>query len=185
MVFALTATTGDADDTYQRMKDAVEIITDTYGMNTLRYSFIVYGTLPKIIFDFKTNFPSRESLKYFIEQSQRATGRPSTKRVLDEVMQVIKVSSVRPSAKKIVVLLTDGASYDNPKDVERAIKTLEEQGIPVLTFALVNNPQTDFEVSKTVEPKELAEKVMESVLAGKCVHLYTSVIKDNFWSVAL
>ena len=185
MVFALTATTGDADDTYQRMKDAVEIITDTYGMNTLRYSFIVYGTLPRIIFDFKTNFPSRESLKYFIEQSQRATERPGTKRVLDEVMQVIKVSSVRPSAKKIVVLLTDGASYDNPKDVERSIKKLEEQGIPVLSFALVNNPQTDFEVPKTVEPKELAEKVMESVLAGKCVHLCTSVIKDNFWSVAL
>lgn len=181
VVFALTATTGDADGTFQRMKDAVEIITDTYGMNTLRYSFIVYGALPKIIFDFRTNFPSRESLKYFIEQSRRATGRPDTKRALEEAMQVIRGSSVRPSAKKILVLLTDGASYDNPQDVEKAIQALNKTGVPVLTFALVNNPKTDFEVPKTVEPGELAVKVMEIVLAGKCICLYSKLltITDN------
>lgn len=174
VVFALTATTGDADDTFQRMKDAVEIITDKYGMNTLRYSFIVYGALPRIIFDFRTNFPSRASLKYFIDQSQRATGRPDTKRVLDEALQVITDSSVRPSTKKIIVLLTDGASHDNPEGVKRSIKILEEIGVPVLTFALINNPQTDLEVPKTVEPGKLAEKVMEKVFAGKC-NCYTSL----------
>ena len=180
VVFALTATTGDADDTYQRMKDAVEIITDMYGMNRLRYSFIVYGTLPNIRFDFKTNFPRRESLKYFIEQARRETGRPDTKELLDKAMQIVKDSSVRPSAKKILVLLTDGASYDNPKEVESSIKAMEEQGVPVLIFALISNPQTDFEFPKTVEPRELAEKVMEKVLAGKCVCLQTAAIEDSF-----
>ena len=176
VVFALTATTGDADDIFQRMKDAVEIITDTYGMYTVRYSFIVYGAIPKIVFDFKTNFPSRESLKYNIEQSRIATGRPDTKRTLEEAMQVIRGSSVRPSAKKILVLLTDGASYDNPQDVEKAIQDLNKKGVPVLTFALVNNPKTDFEVPRTVEPGELAEKVMEKVLAGKYVCLYRTLL---------
>lgn len=176
MVFALTATTGNAEDTFQRMKDAVEIITDTYGIYTVRYSFIVYGAIPNIVFDFKTNFPSRESLKYFIEQSRRATGRPDTKRTLEEVMQVIRGSSVRPSAKKILVLLTDDASYDNPEDVDKAIEDLNKKGIPVLTFALVNNPKTDFEVPKTVEPGELAEKVMEKVLAGKYIGLYRTLL---------
>ena len=167
VVFALTATIGDVDDTFQRMKDAVEIITDTYGIHTLRYSFIVYGSIPNIAFDFKTNFPRRESLKYYIEQSQRVTGRPDTKRTLEEAMQVIEGSSLRPSAKKILVLLTDGPSYDDPQGVEKAIQALNKKGIPVLIFDLVNNPITDFEVPKTVEPRELAEKVMEKVLAGK------------------
>lgn len=176
MVFALTATTGNAEDTFQRMKDAVEIITDTYGIYTVRYSFIVYGAIPNIVFDFKTNFPSRESLKYFIEQSRRATGRPDTKRTLEEATQVIRGSSVRPSAKKILVLLTDDASYDNPEDVDKAIEDLNKKGIPVLTFALVNNPKTDFEVPKTVEPGELAEKVMEKVLAGKYIGLYRTLL---------
>jgi len=176
VVFALTATTGNAEDTFQRMKDAVEIITDTYGIYTVRYSFIVYGAIANIVFDFKTNFPSRESLKYFIEQSRRATGRPDTKRTLEEVMQVIRGSSVRPSAKKILVLLTDDASYDNPEDVDKAIEDLNKKGIPVLTFALVNNPKTDFEVPKTVEPGELAEKVMEKVLAGKYIGLYRTLL---------
>lgn len=176
MVFALTATTGNAADTFQRMKDAVEIITDTYGIYTVRYSFIVYGAIANIVFDFKTNFPSRESLKYFIEQSRRATGRPDTKRTLEEAMQVIRGSSVRPSAKKILVLLTDDASYDNPEDVDKAIEDLNKKGIPVLTFALVNNPKTDFEVPKTVEPGELAEKVMEKILAGKYIGLYRTLL---------
>jgi len=176
VVFALTATTGDADDTFQRMKDAVEIITDTYGVYTLRYSFIVYGAISKTEFDFKTNFDNRESLKYNIEQSRRVTGRPDTKRTLQKAMQVIRGSSVRPSAKTVLVFLTDGASYDNPQDVEKAIQALNNKGTSVLTFALVNNPKTDFEVSKTVEPGELAEKVMEKVLAGKYICLYRALL---------
>ena len=176
VVFALTATTGDADDTFQRMKDAVEIITDTYGVYTVQYSFIVYGAIPNIVFDFKTNFPSRESLKYFIERSQRATGRPDTKRTLEEAMQVIRGSSLRPTAKAILVLLTDGASYDNPQDVETAIQALNKKGVPVLTFGLVNQPKTDFEVPKTVEPRKLAKKVMEKVLAGKHFYLYRTLL---------
>ena len=179
VVFALTATTGDADDTFKRMKDAVEIITDTYGIHRLRYSFIVYGAIPSIVFDFKTNFPSRESLKYFIEQSRRVTGRPDTQRTLEEAMQVIRGSSLRPSAKKILVLLTDGASYDNPQNVEKAIQAINKKGIPVLTFSLVNNPRTDFEVPKTVEPGELAENVMEKVLAGKCVCWYRILLQST------
>ena len=171
VVFALTATTGDADDTFQRMKDTVEIITDTYGIYTVQYSFIVYGAIRNIVFDFKTNFPRRESLKYFIETSRRATGRPDTKRTLEEAMQVIRGSSVRPSAKTIIVFLTDGASYDNPQDVELAIQALNKKGIPVLTFGLVNRPKTDFEVPKTVEPGKLAKIVMEKVLAGKYIYL--------------
>ena len=170
VVFALTATTGDADDTFQRMKDAVEIITDTYGVYSVQYSFIVYGDIPNIVFDFKTNFPRRESLKYLIERSPRPTGRPDTRRTLEEAMQVIRGSSVRPSAKTIIVLLTDGASYDNPQDVEKAIQTLNKKGIPVLTFSLVNRPKTDFEVPKKVEPEKLAKKVMEKVVAGKCIY---------------
>ena len=46
---------------------------------------------------------------------------------------------------------------------------MEKNGIPVLIFALVNNPKTDFEVSKTVDPADLAKKVMEKVFDGKCV----------------
>lgn len=169
VVFALTATTGNADDAFQRMKDAVKIITDTYGMYSLRYSLIVYGSRMREIFDFKTSFPNRASIKYFIDNSQRAPGRPGTKRALDKALQIIRDSSLRPSVKKVVVLLTDGVSDEDPSAVEGAVKTMEKNGIPVLIFSLVNNPKTDFEVSKTVDPGDLAKKVMEKVFTGKYI----------------
>ena len=170
LVFALTATTGDADDIFKRMKDAVKIITDTYGMNKLRYSAIVYGAVTKRIFDFKTDFSTREGLKYFIERLRKVSGGPDTKAALEQAMRVIKDSIPRPTAKTVLVLITDGALPDNPQEVERFIGEIKEKGIHVLTFALVNNPKTDFEVPNKVEPRELAEKVMQNVLAGRSIH---------------
>lgn len=167
MVFAITATAGDADVIFKRMRDAVKIITDTYGMNKIHYSVIVYGALPKTIFDFKTNIPTRESLNYIIERLQKVPGRPDTKAALNEALRVIKDSGTRPTAKTVLVLITDGAQPDKPQDVQRSIEAIEKKGTPVLMFALVNNPQTDLEVPASVEPRKLAEKVMEKVLAGK------------------
>ena len=169
VVFALTATTGNPEDAFQRMKDAVKIVTDTYGIHRLHYSLIVYGSRPSEEFDFKTSFPTRSSIKNFIENSRRVSSRPGTKRALDEALQIIKDSSLRPSVKKVVVLLTDGVSDLDPSAVEGAVQSMEKNGIPVLIFALVNNPKTEFEVSKTVNPADLARKVMEKVFDGKCV----------------
>lgn len=171
LVFALTATTRNADDVFQRMRSAVKIISDTYGMNKLHYSVIVYGDDAKPIFDFKLNMPSRESLRYIIDRLQRISGRPDTVKALEEAMQIIKDSGVRPTAKTILVFITDGVVPDKPREVEKAVKAIEEQGAVVLEFALVDNPQTDFEVPSDVKPKELAEKVMKNVLAGENTRL--------------
>ena len=170
-MFAITATTGDADDIFGRMRDAVKIITDTYGINKLRYSVIVYGAIPRRYFDFTSIFSTRESLKYVIDRLQKTSGRPDTKKALEEAMKVIEDSVVRPAAKTVIVLITDGALPDKPQEVERFIEAIEKQGIPVLTFALVNNPQTDYEAPINVESKELAKKVMKNVLAGKYISL--------------
>ena len=169
VVFALTATTGNPEDAFQRMKDAVKIVTDTYGIHRLHYSLIVYGSRPSEEFDFKTSFPTRSSIKDFIENSRRVSSRPGTKRALDEALQIIKDSSLRPSVKKVVVLLTDGVSDLDPSAIEGAVQSMEKNGIPILIFSLVNNPKTEFEVSKTVNPVDLARKVMEKVFDGKCV----------------
>lgn len=67
VVFVLIVIIGDVDDIFQCMKDVVEIIIDIYGVYLVQYSFIVYGVIFNIVFDFKINFFRCENLKYFIE----------------------------------------------------------------------------------------------------------------------
>ena len=164
-MFALTATAGDAEEIFQRMRDAVKIITDTYGTNKLRYSVIVYGTLSKTIFDFQPYFSTREGLKYVIERIQKMPGRPDTKAALEEALRVIKDSGTRPTAKTVVVLISDGAVPVNPQEVEKSIEAIEKGGIPVVEFIVPDN----------AEAKEVADKVMEKVLAGRSLNLVLSV----------
>lgn len=158
MVFAIAATTADADVIFPRMRDAVKIISQTYGLNKLHYSLIVFGSRPSLIFDFATNFPSRESLAYFIDRLQAVPGGPDTNAALEKAVEVIESSGTRSTAKTVVVLITDGALPSNPREVTRSIEAIERRGTPVL----------EFNVTSSDEPGKLAQNVMEKVLAGKC-----------------
>lgn len=162
LVFAITATTGAVEAIFHRMRDAVKIITDTYGMNKLRYSVITYGSTAEMVFDFKTSFPTRESLKYFIERLRRIPGGPDTLAALEEANKVIKDSGTRPTAKTVLVLITDGATPERPLEVNKSIEAIEKEGVPVLGFVVRNN----------VESRDLAEKVMKKVLTGKSVCVF-------------
>lgn len=162
LVFAITATTGAVEAIFHRMRDAVKIITDTYGMNKLRYSVIRYGSTADTVFDFKMSFSTRESLKYFIERLRRIPGGPDTLAALEKANEVIKDSGTRPTAKTVLVLITDGATPERPLEVNKSIEAIEKEGVPVLGFVVRNN----------VESRDLAEKVMKKVLAGKSVCVF-------------
>ena len=157
LVLAITATTEDKEVIFPRMRDAVKIITETYGLNKLHYSLIVYGSTPRLIFDFTTNFASRESFAYIVDLLQAIPDGPDTVGALEEAMKVISSSGRRPTAKTVLVLITDGASPDNPREVARSIEAIERGGTPVL----------EFNVTTTDEPEKLAENLVEKILAGK------------------
>ena len=154
LVFAIAAT----NVIFPRMRDAVKIISETYGLNKLYYSVIVFGSSPSLIFDFTTKFPSRESLAYFIDRLESVSWGPDTKAALEKAVEVIESSGTRPTAKTVLVLITDGASPTNPREVTRSIEAIEREGTPVL----------EFNVTSRDEPGKLAENVMEKVFAGNC-----------------
>ena len=157
-MFAIAATTRDADVIFPRMRDAVKIISETYGLNKLHYSVIVFGSSPSLIFDFTTNLPSRESLAYFIDRLEAVSGGPDTKAALEKAVEVIESSGTRSTAKTVLVLITDGASPTSPREVTRSIEAIERGGTPVL----------EFNVTRRDEPGKLAENVMEKVFSGNC-----------------
>lgn len=107
MVFALSSTSASSAQTYQLMKDTVNAVIKEHGIQQIHYSIIVFGATPKTFFRFSDTFPNAQRLRDHISSLPRRDGGPSIDEALKQARQLFLSSSVRPSAKKIVVVITD------------------------------------------------------------------------------
>ena len=65
--FAISATAGQKDRTFQLMKDTMKAIVDQYGTEKIHYSVIVYDRVPTTRVSFEREMPNRETLKRIID----------------------------------------------------------------------------------------------------------------------
>ncbi|KAK3733125.1 hypothetical protein QZH41_003235 [Actinostola sp. cb2023] len=120
--FVISATTADFATTYRLMKDTIKDIIDRYGTSNIRYSVIVYGSIPVLVTHFRDPLPIPELLKRRIEKAPRGTGGAALDRALDEAKRVFERYSTRPNVRKILVVITDADSGVGKNDI-RCVKT--------------------------------------------------------------
>ncbi|XP_068755942.1 coadhesin-like [Montipora capricornis] len=173
VIFAVSATSSEAAETLRIMKDTLMYVINNYGVGSIRYGIITFGADPTVVQRFTAKDHSPEELKGLVQGLPESTGPPDFVEVLESAKNVFDGEGVRPTALKVVVVITDDRSAWSAEEIRSAAKPLEEKAIHVIAVGVGKSPDAAqletmtqrkgdvLKAPKDVDPAELGERIME------------------------
>ena len=180
LAIAISAASVKADDNFEKAKEVIKSIIDTYAMNKLRYGVIVFGSSASIKVSFGDDFPTDENLKNVITILSGSRERPALDDALKKGKELFDEAPERPNARKVLVVITDKKSTSKLDDLKDTAKMLQDDGIKVIPVAIgdevdhveleeTTSDETNVvNVTTDVDVIVLKEKIMAKVFKGKC-----------------
>ena len=99
VAFALSATSADAGETFELMKDTIAVFAEMYGMSKIYYALTVFGQTSRIWFDFQSQPPDFDSLLKMLNRTSRMKGVVALDKALEEAGKLFDGS--RPPVRKV------------------------------------------------------------------------------------
>ena len=180
LAFAISAASVEADDNFEKAKEVINAIVDTYSMNKLHYGVVVFGSRASTQISFEDVFPSDENLKAFIRGLSGPNGFPALDEALKKGKEMFGNAKERPNARKVLVVIMDKKSTSELDDLKDSAKLLEEDGIKVIPVAIGDEvdhaelkattaEKTNMvNASTDVDLTDLKTWIMNKVFKGKC-----------------
>ncbi|KAK0055893.1 collagen alpha-5(VI) chain [Biomphalaria pfeifferi] len=176
IIFVLDSSGSIGADNYIKMLQFAANITDrfTLGVNDVLFAEIIFGAVVQKMFDFNDNMDAT-SLKMAILHTPYLKQSTRTDRALNYVINSTMLdpnySGARLNAKKIVILMTDGAS-DFPTQTKEAAQKVKERGLSIIAVGIANANMDELKnMASTVDDvfkadtfddlKKIAEKVTQ------------------------
>ena len=153
LVFAVSASSTDAEVTLQLMKDTLQSIMSTHGTGNIHYTVISYGAQTRRIVDFQDRFPDEEALIKQLQSLIAVGGTPDLDQALDEAKKVFEGPGARPNARKILIFLVDNKSGSTEEDVLKSAMSLEGEGVKVISVGIGSQVKRE-ELQKTTPYKK-------------------------------
>ena len=175
LVFAVSASSTEAEQTFHLMKETLLSIVSTHGMKNIHYAVMTYGSLTRTIVDFQDGFPDEQALLKKLESLSTVSGTPDLDLALANAKKTFGASGARPDAKKVLVFLVDNKSGSTEQDVLKSAMALEEDGVKVIPVGIgskVNRQELEkttplkkniIEVPIKENPEKLSKKIMKKV----------------------
>lgn len=172
LIFALSASSSDANTNFQRMKQIFKAMIDTYGRDQVNYSLITFGETPSVKIRFSDSFSTDEELKNLVDAVPRSSGSPALAETMNVAEKLFKGGTSRDTATKILVIMMDNKSGSAAKDVKEKGKSLDESGVRVIAVGVGDqfdatelNRTTPYKkdiisTSKTNDPEQIAKKIL-------------------------
>ena len=186
-MFAASAASATADTIFNKFKDMLKIVIDKYGTGKVRYAVLPFGSQVITAISFSKDPPSQEDLKRLVDGIVLQDGDADVKNALEKAKDLFGSAPKRPSAKNVLIVLTDKKSVNGLELLKQAAKPLEKDAIKVVPVALGNKANTkEMEIITTnkgylVEspledtPDELAEKIMGNVIRGTSLSTFCNL----------
>ena len=178
LTFAISATSIEADSTDFLMKETINTIIQQYGIETIRYSIVVFGTVATTHFNFSYVPPSRDDLIREVSRLPRANGRPDLVKALEDAKRVYESQDVRPNARRVLVVIMDNASVSDENELKNAVNALVNNSVFIIGVGVgsgINRRDLNL-ITREVRhilivgvnksPDELAEEIMEIIDLG-------------------
>lgn len=187
-MFATTTDNTVNDATFKLMKDIPQALVDKYGAKNIIISFITFGTPAKIVFDYNTTIPDKETLTKELNKVSKVGSAPDVVDALTKSREVFLSSPVDPESKKVVVFSTHRmfSNFDN-QNIKNAVERLDKEGIRVIGLGYGNEPVQEQlkNLTKTeraiIRPPsndqatQIADNILKIVLNGKDMFLCMSL----------
>ena len=186
IAFAISAAAFKTQVNFKKMKDAVKVFIDRFGIHgRVHYSLLTFGDPPKVHLNFSAKSNSSVALKALIE----GVPKPDAAVALAEALQHAKMlftasAGGRTDAKKILVVMTDKESDSGSQNVEEAAQGLAHEGIRVIAVAfgdednlheiesIVDIKEDAFKPNVTDSSRDVANNVIDNMLNGESTLLY-------------
>ncbi|KAL9959836.1 hypothetical protein ACROYT_G033194 [Oculina patagonica] len=177
LAFAISATSASSNQSYALMQNTIKQLIDTYGVDKIHYSLIVYGASVVRVVNFNTSFPiSASDLKAAIDAQPPLSGGPVLTDALQEAFRVFNETEVRPNAKKVLVVMPDANSGAADNSLSAAVKPVEDIGVLVLSVGVGGgvdrnelsvispNPNDVISASLNENPSVVAGNIIDRIL---------------------
>lgn len=179
IVFAISANSIDADETFTLMKDSIRTILNDFkfGNGNVKYAVSVHGSTIIQLGD--PSFGSIKDLRASIERLTRQSRDPDLEKTLEEGLKIFQSPAARPGVKQVMVVLTDKQSTSSDEAIQRGAKLLDESNVRVIPVAIGSEADTNqlikitpfrddlIQAMKDKEPWILAREIIIKAFKGK------------------
>ena len=163
------------------MRNTIAEIIKKYGTVKLHYLAIVFGTQAQTEISYRDQNLNEQTLISYLSRIRQPSGSPRLDVALKEAKKAFDEVPRRPGATRVLVLLIDNKSVGDDDDMKKlqAARELFGGGVTIIPVAIGDGADPDelekitarkdnlIEESKDVDPKELAEQIMEKTFGGK------------------
>ena len=148
LAFAISSNAVGKEETFAKIKDAMDFIITYYGADRIRYAVITFGSSSYEEVSLQDG-RSVDELEELIDRIPRALGVPNLQLALEKAKDVFDKASDRPEAKKFLVVVMDSKSSNDADEVEKGAEPLEEEGIKVSCHFLLIHRNKFFRILST------------------------------------
>ena len=132
LTFALSSSSISSQQTFKLMKETVQSLVHTYGIDRIHYGVIVFGSVVTRHFDFSTTIPDQNEVIRKVSLLTRSGGSPDLVLALQEARRVFQLKEVRPYAKKVLVVMIDDESSADKNDLNEEVRALRNRSVLVI-----------------------------------------------------
>jgi hypothetical protein len=184
LTFAVGANSAKKATTFALMKNTMKDIINKYGIKTIHYSVVNYGSTSAVIEKSYTNFLAYSTTSLFsnyvgLINPRPDVGAPSLNSGLSKSSDTFNDPKVRPSADKTIVLMIDDDSTENINTLRTLADTLEKTGLRIIPVGIgdevtrkqlttiTTNDYDVIHVKDTITNPTLQETIMNKVYRSK------------------
>ena len=189
LTIALSATSASSDRTFTLMKRTVNKIIEDYGINRIHYSIIVFGRETTNHFNFSSTQPTKAKLIKLVDGLPESSGSPDLVSALEEVRRVYELQTVRPNAKKVLVVILDDTSVNEASALNRVVTVLVNKSIMIIGVGvgpsvssselriITREVENIIRVNLNKPTDELAKEIIQAIFRSKLLYVNDSAFQ--------
>ena len=175
LVFALSSTSPDKDETFQLMTDTVKSLLQRYDSSNIRFGLLEYSEDVNIVVDLK-NETDAAGMKAELAVIAPSVGLSALDRALEAAKNMFFEAGDRKDADRVLVVMTDKNSLVDEEEIIGATKPLEKMAVKIIlvvigdkvdptNFKFVAPKENIIETNKDEDSTDLGEEIMERVIS--------------------
>ena len=162
-----------ADMIHQKEKQMIGSFIDSFEFGDYRYGVVEYGTKASVKAKFD-DIHSKEKLKEFVNNIQRSGEGKALDKALEQSHELFKKHG-RHSARKVLIIFTNGKPSARANDLKRHAASLAELNTKLIVVAIGDEVNVE-ELNEIVPTKT---SIVQTQPEDEHTQLFADIVRDN------
>lgn len=168
-----------ASNSLSYMKDVITNIMQNYSTNLIHYAVVLYGDEPLVVLKFSDGVTDPDQLTGIVISAPDVPGNSALDKALQKAKQLfVEDDSVRPDARKVLVVITDDKSSGDEEVAKGIANDLTDKLVTLITVAvgedaspkelesLTPTDGASLNTTTNEDPGETGKQIIQTILKG-------------------